>query len=199
MRNQINLDSYGDVIKQLRELVIKRGKKPYMLAVGKPSPAKLGNFLDIDVFCLVSCPENALVDSKEFLRPIVTPYELMLALDPNSGWQAEKYELDLAKMASSLEVEMKKDVDCSEGHFSLATGRMMRNVSLADTNDHDHHDTEGVIIERGPHHVSTNVVSSAAAVFLNERTFKGLEPRIGETDAKFAVQGRRGIARNYQA
>lgn len=49
------------------------------MAVGKLNVPKMANFLEIDVFVLVSCPENSLVDSQEFFKPVVTPYEMEVA------------------------------------------------------------------------------------------------------------------------
>lgn len=37
--------------------------------------------LQCDVFINVSCAQTALLDSKEFLAPIITPFEAILALD----------------------------------------------------------------------------------------------------------------------
>lgn len=36
----------------------------YTIAVGKLNPAKMANFMEIDIFVLVACPENSLVDSQ---------------------------------------------------------------------------------------------------------------------------------------
>ncbi|CAN0301161.1 unnamed protein product, partial [Ectocarpus sp. 4 AP-2014] len=49
-------------------------------AVGKVNVAKLANFAEVDVFCLVACAENSLLDSREFHAPVVTPLELEVAL-----------------------------------------------------------------------------------------------------------------------
>ena len=54
------------VARQLCNLVNSAGKKAYLLSVGKPTPAKLGNFMDIQVFCFVGCLQS-LVDSREFM------------------------------------------------------------------------------------------------------------------------------------
>ena len=32
--------------------------------IGKINQSKLANYLGIDIFCLVACPENSLIDSK---------------------------------------------------------------------------------------------------------------------------------------
>lgn len=37
--------------------------------------------LQCDVFINISCAQTALLDSKEFLAPIITPYEAILAFD----------------------------------------------------------------------------------------------------------------------
>ena len=51
----------------------------YTIAVGKLNVPKIANFLEIDVFVLVACPENSLLDSRDFFKPVITPYELELA------------------------------------------------------------------------------------------------------------------------
>ncbi|RIB17975.1 hypothetical protein C2G38_2086957 [Gigaspora rosea] len=67
--------------------------------MGKLNAAKMANFMEIDC---VSCPANSLLDSKEFYRPIVTPFELEIALNP--------YD---------------------EPHFSLVTGKFKQNRRYA--------------------------------------------------------------------
>lgn len=37
--------------------------------------------LQCDVFINISCAQTALLDSKEFLAPIITPFEAILAFD----------------------------------------------------------------------------------------------------------------------
>ena len=36
----------------------------YTIAVGKLNAPKMANFMEVDVFVLVACPENSLVDSQ---------------------------------------------------------------------------------------------------------------------------------------
>ena len=35
--------------------------------MGKLNVAKMANFMEVDVFVLVTCPENTLIDSKVFI------------------------------------------------------------------------------------------------------------------------------------
>jgi diphthamide biosynthesis protein 2 len=70
-----------EIIEYLKQIIQNAGKNYYLLSVGKLSVAKLANFLEIDIFVTVACPENTLVDSSEYYKPIVTPFELQIALD----------------------------------------------------------------------------------------------------------------------
>ena len=101
------------MIHQMKELITAAGKKAYTLVMGKPNPAKLANFPEVnfdmcklisaylfvikvgiyefceqnfrlwqcDVFIFVSCAQTALLESKEYLAPVITPFEAMLAFD----------------------------------------------------------------------------------------------------------------------
>jgi diphthamide biosynthesis protein 2 len=55
---------YLNLISLLRKMILERGKKPYLLALGKPNPAKVANFAECDVFCIIACPESTVVDSR---------------------------------------------------------------------------------------------------------------------------------------
>ena len=82
---------YGAIIDQVRKIVKAAGKKVYTFLVGKPNVPKLANFPEIDVFVLVACPENSLLDSKEYLKPIITPFELDVALNSDREWTGHYY------------------------------------------------------------------------------------------------------------
>ena len=73
----------------MKSLLKKAGKKYYTFVVGKLNVAKLANFMEIDVYVYISCGENTVVDSKEFYRPIVTPYEMEIACNPEQQWTGE--------------------------------------------------------------------------------------------------------------
>jgi len=48
----------------LKRILKQAVKKYYTIAVGKLNVAKMANFMEIDIFVLVACPENSLVDSQ---------------------------------------------------------------------------------------------------------------------------------------
>lgn len=63
------LASYLPLISHLRAILKRAQKKSYTLSVGKLNPAKLANFLEIECFVMVACPENSVIEAK--VRPLV--------------------------------------------------------------------------------------------------------------------------------
>ena len=84
----------------------------------------------IEVFVLVACPETSLVDSRDFLQPIVTPYEFELACSRGAEW-AGKLVTDFQELliTSSDGVDDgggggDQDEEDGEGDVSLITGKV---------------------------------------------------------------------------
>uniref|UniRef100_A0A453HFX3 Diphthamide biosynthesis protein 2 n=1 Tax=Aegilops tauschii subsp. strangulata TaxID=200361 RepID=A0A453HFX3_AEGTS len=75
----LGVAGYLDIIEQMKNLIKTAGKKSYTLVMGRPNSAKLANFPECEVFVYVSCAQTALLDSKEFLAPVITPFEAVLA------------------------------------------------------------------------------------------------------------------------
>ena len=199
------IESYLDVIKKLKELVLQSGKKCHVLAMGKPSPAKLGNYLDISVFCLVSCPENSIFDSREFHVPVVTPYELMLALGSGLEWNGS-YESDLNVLSRKL-VQVLQDSkengqslqEEDEPYFSLVTGgykqKSISNMSNLNPHTNTNEQTLQSRLDSGSLERFTD--KGTAMSFFKSRSFQGLEVKKGETLVVEVAQGRTGIASDY--
>ena len=55
-------------------------KKSYTISVGKLNPAKLANFMEIECFVLVACPENSVIDAKVCIGGKFLPIECPNAL-----------------------------------------------------------------------------------------------------------------------
>ncbi|KAI8811462.1 putative diphthamide synthesis protein-domain-containing protein [Cladochytrium replicatum] len=231
----LGVGSYLSIIEHLKSLIKKSGRKPYVLAVGKPNPAKLANFLEIDVFVLVACPENSLLDTKEFLKPIVTPFELTLALGgKDSEWtpgvgdyvtefgtlmsrlealvvDSKPGDTDSEQQNPTMEADSKVERASSwqdqesddEPEFSLVTGKLITTKRYQD-NDGKSVPTEVgesglVALRNGEQALSKFSAMSAAAEFLNtKRTYRGLEPSIGESAPAEIEEGRSGVARGYR-
>jgi diphthamide biosynthesis protein 2 len=66
---------YRQALQRVKSIIKLSGRKSYMFLIGKINPAKLLNFPEIDVFVLVACPENSLLDSKVLFKPVVSETE----------------------------------------------------------------------------------------------------------------------------
>lgn len=93
----LGVADYLTVIQQLKETISRAGKKSYMFAMGKLNVPKLANFMEIDIFVLIACPENSLLDSSEFYKPVVTPFEMEVACNKKREW-SEEYVTDFRQL-----------------------------------------------------------------------------------------------------
>ncbi|KAI1109120.1 diphthamide biosynthesis protein-like protein [Nemania sp. NC0429] len=89
--NTLSVKNYMSTIGALREQIAAAGKKSYTIVVGKLNAAKLANFAEIDGWVVVGCWESGLVDQDGLFKPVITPFELSLALqsDETRIWTGE--------------------------------------------------------------------------------------------------------------
>ncbi|ESO86068.1 hypothetical protein LOTGIDRAFT_195492 [Lottia gigantea] len=184
----LGVNNYLDVIHRIKQLLKMAGKKFYTFVVGKLNTAKLGNFLEIDAFVLVSCSENTLVDSKEFYKPIVTPFELEIGLNSNREWSVD-YRTDFHEILPGSENYSEiKVLDEEMADVSLITNKVRtlgkRSNSRSNVTD----------IQIGS---DKSVVAHTAAEHLSNRSWQGLEQALGETPVEKAEEGQTGIAMSY--
>lgn len=212
----LGLQSYLPLLKDLRHFLTKvQDKRVYTISVGKLNPAKLANFQEIDVFVLIACPENSLVEatssvgsqnSRDFYKPIVTPFELLTAFK-GRAWTGE-YVLDLTQVYGQLEEANGQDNGRSqnseesdeEPHFSLVTGGLVSNrhrARQAEKLDATDGVNDGIVTLRGKDGQLTKVMESAGAAHVASRSWRGLEQRIGMDEAAPLETGRTGTAAGY--
>uniref|UniRef100_A0A3B3TZH4 2-(3-amino-3-carboxypropyl)histidine synthase subunit 2 n=1 Tax=Poecilia latipinna TaxID=48699 RepID=A0A3B3TZH4_9TELE len=192
----LGVADYLAIIQQLKETLHRAGKKSYMFAMGKLNVPKLANFLEIDIFVLIACPENSLLDSSMFYKPVVTPFEMEVACNRKREW-SEEYVTDFRHLLpggqSHVPMADQQEGD-DETDVSLITGALRsRNLLSA----------EPVVSSFGSSVVLRNQTmtvadANSAATFLAGRSWRGLEQKLGETPVVKAVQGRRGIAIAYE-
>ncbi|KAH6903839.1 putative diphthamide synthesis protein-domain-containing protein [Coprinopsis sp. MPI-PUGE-AT-0042] len=200
----LGVADYLPLIKHLRSLLAQHHKKSYTISVGKLNPSKLANFLEIECFVLVACPENSIIDAKEFLRPIITPFELGVALSKEPVWDGT-YVLDFAQLLESGSVEKptEPDEDTDQPQFSLVTGSYRHAKrygpgAASSPNAQADGTTDSLILQNQESTIAKMLPDSAAAQFLSERAYRGLVLRLGEDAPSVLEQGRSGIARGYQ-
>jgi len=198
----LGVASYLPVIRHLRALLAKHRKKTYTITVGKLNPSKLANFLEIECFVLVACPENSLIEAKDFLRPIVTPFELEISLQSEQSWTG-KYVLDFEKILAgnppqeSTGEDRDPNQDPDQPVFSLVTGKYRHAKRYGGMTEQEEEASSAVILRNSDNAVA-QLKDSAAGLFLQERTYQGLERSSGEDAPSILEQGRSGIARGYQ-
>ena len=78
--NTLSVRNYMDTISALRAQIAAAGKKSYTIVVGKLNAAKLANFAEVDGWVVVGCWESGLVEHEGLWKPVITPFELRLAL-----------------------------------------------------------------------------------------------------------------------
>lgn len=89
--NTLSVKNYLRVVEHVKSQIQAAGKKSYTFVVGKVNAAKVANFGEIGAWVVIGCWESSLIDSKEFWRPVLTPFELGLALKEDSErvWTGE--------------------------------------------------------------------------------------------------------------
>lgn len=139
---------------------------------------------------MIACPENDIFESKDFYKPILTPYEVELAFN-NSRTYTTHYCLDFRQILPGgmnyVEFKATNDTD-----LSLITGEMRVNGDNCE-----------IIVDKMNALVCKNdgtvAIGKAGADFLIQRSWQGLEQRLGETEIKSAELGRRGLPVNYDS
>ncbi|GAB7362593.1 hypothetical protein MBLNU230_g2907t1 [Neophaeotheca triangularis] len=89
--NTLSVKNYLVALQHCQDLIARAGKKAYVFVVGKVNAAKVANFSEIGGWVVIGCWESSLIESKEFFRPIITPFELEMALtdDKERVWGNE--------------------------------------------------------------------------------------------------------------
>jgi diphthamide biosynthesis protein 2 len=202
--NTLSVKNYLHIVELVKSQIAAAGKKSYVFVVGKLNAAKLANFSDVGGWVVIGCWESSLVDSKDFYKPVVTPFELELALrrDEERIWKGDwdadfqrilddNHSTEASQVGGKLphEADVPKDGSDSEEEsappeFDLRTGRYLSQTRPMQATSKGSSDS---FIRNGTPHssalarrangdlVTVNGVVSPAAEFLKSgRTWKGL-------------------------
>ena len=133
---------------------------------------------------------------QDFLRPIVTPFELEVALGERE-WANEAYELDFGRLIARARPAGDVDADDDDAPvFSAATGQLRTPKRYGHGADAVLANGTAVALRADKREVAT-AMDSAAGQHLAGRTYVGLEPRYGVGAPAAMEVGRTGIAREY--
>lgn len=185
---------YLNVVDRIKKLARNRGTRTYLISVGKINPAKLANFMDVDCFVFVGCPENNIYTSRDFYKPLISVFEAELALNP--AWHDQyttAYSVDFSDVLENGKHHRIADETNGNKEFdiSLVTGKV-RSIQVNDV-ESSLNDTNGTQIERKINQVMQTNSSST----FQDRSWTGLSMDLGQNEPAKIEKGRSGIAIKY--
>ncbi|KAF7232792.1 hypothetical protein EG68_10589 [Paragonimus skrjabini miyazakii] len=211
----LSVCDYQHVVERIKRLLRRAGRFYITLVVGRLNPAKLANLPELDLLVLIACPEASLLDSREMLIPVVTPFELECALSSVSAcadsfdsdgisqrlWTGEKFWVDFRDLLPGGTAYCPEETIVPDrltgldtpGDVSLVTGRVrICKPSTDDALNGDHSDNGSVMV-RGEWAMVDADVSKANFA----RTWYGLDPQLGQTPVVQLREGLHGVPTHY--
>ncbi|MCJ1406786.1 Diphthamide biosynthesis protein 2 [Ptychographa xylographoides] len=137
--NTLSVKNYLHIVEHVKAQILAAGKKSYTFVVGKVNAAKVANFSEIGGWVVIGCWESSLVESKDFWKPVITPFELELALQGDgervwSGrWRSDFQEI----LDKGLQVKVTRNQNGQNGH-----GRDREEIEIDDALDGGYLDSE---------------------------------------------------------
>lgn len=212
--NTLSLRNTRETINELIKLIKVREKKHYLFVVGKPNVAKLANFEDIDIWCILGCSQSGIIVDQfnEFYKPIITPYELNLALSEEVTWTG-KWVVDFKDAIDEIEQNLGGDDNVSastatdEPEFDVVRGRYtstsrpLRALTHLELEAADNDDSKQLTTRHTASGAVIKGTVSTSAAALQNRSWKGLGSdfdsiEVDDTGADIE-EGISGVARGY--
>jgi diphthamide biosynthesis protein 2 len=220
--NTLSTRDHQAIASRVRAELTAAGRKSYTFAVGRANPAKLANFAEVEAWIVIGCWESSLIDGKEFMAPLATPFELRVALMPvgRRVWSGEW----VADFAGVLAAAARGDDDDGDGdhdededgevppEYDLRTGRYVSRTAPRRTvaapedapsaaeGEGEPSSREVALRARGDVARVGGVASAGAEFLRTRRTWQGLGSDFagagGAEGAEMEV-GRTGVARGY--
>lgn len=212
--NTLSLRNTKEMINTLIKLIRSKGKKHYLFVVGKPNVAKLANFEPIEVWCILGCGQSGIIldQYNEFYKPIITPYELTMALKEDVTWTGQwvvGFNEVLAEIEEDTEEEpLDQDPtqDSDRPEFDAVTGkyvstarplRQLRHLEIGGPEE------ETSLVQRVSGGVLIKGTVSTAAAQMQNRQWQGLGSDFAsqpgyEEDGATVEEGISGVASSYQ-
>ncbi|CAN1246609.1 2-(3-amino-3-carboxypropyl)histidine synthase subunit 2 [Linum grandiflorum] len=204
----LGVAGYLNMIRQMKDLITAAGKKVYTFVMGRPNPAKLANFPECDVFVYVSCPQTALLDSKEFLAPVITPFEAMLSFNRGSEWTGA-YVMKFWDLIDTPPADAEHDPE--EARFSLIQGRYVEDFNPIENADEEEENGKVVALSSTMEKAlqlrdkdttlinSNGKLAGSGAEYFATRTYHGLDMyHDSSSPVEPFLIGRSGKASGYQ-
>lgn len=216
--NTLSLANTKTLIKSVGDKLKEAGKKHYIFVVGKPNVAKLANFENVEMWCILGCDHQGIIvdQHNEYFKPIVTPYELLLALSDEVTWTG-KWVTDFNQILNDMKEEDQEeeedtqeneDYSDEEPEFDPVTGRYVSSSRPLRKLEHlrissEPETTESVdetaLVKKLSTAIAIKNTVSTSAAHLQTRHWTGLGSDWQEDSEEGALveEGRGGVARGY--
>lgn len=214
--NTLSLRNTKEMINKLIKLIRSNGKKHYLFVVGKPNVAKLANFEPIEVWCILGCGQSGIIIDQynDFYKPIITPYELTMALKEDVTWTGQ-WVVDFEEVLATIQEDSQEGgpdqdsvQDPDEPEFDAVTGkyvstskplRQIRHLEIEDSDE----GTSKSLIQKVQGGVLIKGTVSPATGHMHNRQWTGLGSDFTshsdyEEDGATVEEGISGVASSYQ-
>ncbi|KAI9834696.1 MAG: Diphthamide biosynthesis protein 2 [Phylliscum demangeonii] len=111
--NTLSVKHFLHVLEHVKRQIAVAGKKSYTFVMGKVNAAKLANFAEVGGWVVIGCWESSLIESKDFWKPVITPFELELAL------QRDDERIWTGRWSSNFDELLQRERNC-ERHVTPA-------------------------------------------------------------------------------
>lgn len=216
--NTLSLSNTLTLMNTLIKWIHKADKKHYLFVVGKPNVAKLANFECVDVWCVIGCGQNGIIIDQynEYWKPMITPYELWLALADEVQWQGN-WVVDFNQVLQGTKVDQEQvseedgDYNSEDDapQFNPVTGKLALNKPLRqlkhlelelETSSTQSNGQGNAVVKALSGQLAVKNTISLAAMHLQNREWTGVGSDYVEDGEIGAIveEGRTGIARDYK-
>ncbi|KAL5283398.1 DPH2.2 family protein [Megaselia abdita] len=183
---------YLDVIDRIKAMAKARNIKTQIISVGRVNPAKLANFLEIDCFVFIGCPFNNLHNSRDSFKPIVSVFEAEMAFNP--AWHMkypETYVLDFKDVLPNGKQFLEFKSEDVQGSDVSLVGGGIRNFTES-SNEPSEIGNSLMEIK------NMALMEQKNGLQFEDRSWKGLEQALGQTEPVKITMGRSGIPKKYE-
>lgn len=143
----------------------------------------------LDIYVAITCSMSEIYESRDFYKPIVTPYDIEVALNTKHDKNLT-FSYDFNNFLENAEI-CAQNTDSTD--VSLLTNAV-RSFGKDDLPENVQNDSRIAIKSDGT--VATN--SDFGAGYLSAKSWKGLEPQLGQNEPEIATEGQRGLAQKYK-
>ncbi|EWC73933.1 hypothetical protein C923_05387 [Plasmodium falciparum UGT5.1] len=223
--SNVNLEKNKEIRILINYILRKNKKKCFTVVTNKLNTAKLENFYDIEIYILLTCPENNLLELKEFSKKIINPYEFFIAYN-YIEWDG-KYVFDFFELLNISSIKKEYQAIHNNKYFLWNMDADFFTIKNHHKDNKDNNDENvnviiqqnNLVLEKYDHLIDTNLSisvedqkkfitrfqedSQMCTYFLNilkennKREYKGVDINYNTDHVPHIVKGLYGIAQKY--